>query len=481
MKVLLIAPVDQFALKDSGYGTHGNNLAKVLVRMKEEGRIEDVYFMNTARLTPGSIPKERVDVSITLVHPHTFLRPSHALEIIQKAIEMSDRKILHIMWETDRLPLVWNTLFERKIFDAYVSPSYFVTSLVKKATDTPVYYGPIYIHIPDIPAVNIEDKVRDENLFTVLYVGQDTARKGIKDAVVSYIRALGQIDDVRMVLKYHRLSDKEVDTQEMIYHATITNSYKPKARVYSITNLLSKEQMYGLYHMSSVLFFPSRGEGFGLPLAESMAAGIPVIYTDWSSCGEVATADGNIPLEYHLDEAVGMFHHGYDIGSKYAIPSITSCMNALTEKYNEWKKDKRAYYGRSLPHRDIIIKKFGFDAVSSCVEHYLNGREGLAPTHIAEVMGYDNDGLSIQDGSRDYGRDNGKVPGKEETETTFVRVAPKPESCSDQPIENCGLVCENRNDGKGTEAGPDNGGDTSDSTGDNQTGYGEVSEPGHSL
>lgn len=388
MKVLFIAPVDKFSLKDSGYGTAAAGIALVLEKMKKEGKIDDVLYMNTSKLSKNDMPKERVDVSITVVHPNTFLHFSPGLDLLQKAIEMSDRKFLSIVWETDRLPASWTPIFERNIFDAFITPSYFVADLILDRTDRPVYYYPHYIHIPDIPTVDINDKL-DENTFTLLYIGQDTMRKGMQDAIISYLRALHSAEDTRLVLKYHRLSDKEIDTQTMIYHTTITNSSKPKTRVYSITHMLDRKEMYALYHMSSCLLFPSRGEGFGLPVAEAMSAGIPVIYTNWSSIPEVAAAPGNIPLEYTLDEAVGMFHHGYDIGSKYSVPSISSCMAAITSKYTEWKQSKEDYYGAVKDNRGIIDRKFGYESVSACIEHFIHMKDGFAPKSVGEVMGYE--------------------------------------------------------------------------------------------
>ena len=43
-----------------------------------------------------------------------------------------------------------------------------------------------------------------------------------------------------------------------------------------------------LYREAAVVAVPSRYEGFGLPLAEAMAAGTPVVCSDRSSLPEVA-------------------------------------------------------------------------------------------------------------------------------------------------------------------------------------------------
>ena len=47
-----------------------------------------------------------------------------------------------------------------------------------------------------------------------------------------------------------------------------------------------------LYSGAKVFLFPSKYEGFGLPILEAMAAGVPVICSDATSLPEVAGEDG---------------------------------------------------------------------------------------------------------------------------------------------------------------------------------------------
>jgi alpha-1,3-rhamnosyl/mannosyltransferase len=48
------------------------------------------------------------------------------------------------------------------------------------------------------------------------------------------------------------------------------------------------EALRVLYHAAFALVYPSLGEGFGLPIAEAMACGCPVITSSVSSMPEVA-------------------------------------------------------------------------------------------------------------------------------------------------------------------------------------------------
>lgn len=46
-----------------------------------------------------------------------------------------------------------------------------------------------------------------------------------------------------------------------------------------------------LYQLADVFVFPSKTEGFGLPLLEAMASGLPVITTDYASMSELVTPE----------------------------------------------------------------------------------------------------------------------------------------------------------------------------------------------
>jgi hypothetical protein len=92
-----------------------------------------------------------------------------------------------------------------------------------------------------------------------------------------------------------------------------------------------------------------------------------MIYTNWGAMSETGNFPGNIPIDYHLDEAHSMSHFGYENGSQYAIPSIDNIMKALYNKYEMWKSNKVDYYKMCEGNNKLVEQKYGYEPVKNCL------------------------------------------------------------------------------------------------------------------
>ena len=67
---------------------------------------------------------------------------------------------------------------------------------------------------------------------------------------------------------------------------------------------LSDGRLWAAYRLARFTVFPSLNEGFGLPVAESLAAGTPAITSDFGSMREIAVEGGALTVDPHDDHAI---------------------------------------------------------------------------------------------------------------------------------------------------------------------------------
>ncbi len=59
----------------------------------------------------------------------------------------------------------------------------------------------------------------------------------------------------------------------------------------TVTGYVTESQLAEWYARASIFAFPSLDEGFGMPILEAMAAGLPVLTSNRSALPEVAGSD----------------------------------------------------------------------------------------------------------------------------------------------------------------------------------------------
>lgn len=126
----------------------------------------------------------------------------------------------------------------------------------------------------------------------VLHVGAIQRRKNI----ARLVRAFESLDsEWRLVLA----GSAGFGSEEIL--AGIEQS-AARSRI-EVTGYLSQPQMDDLYARASIFAFPSLDEGFGIPLLEAMAAGVPIVCSDTSALPEVV-GDAAIKIDPQREESI---------------------------------------------------------------------------------------------------------------------------------------------------------------------------------
>ena len=136
------------------------------------------------------------------------------------------------------------------------------------------------------PGFNIKQSLNSSKKFAVrkpyiLFVGTIQPRKNIERLIKAY-EQLGQEVDLLIVGK-----------KGWLYESILTTA-KKSSRVETIKFLdfVTDEELTVLYQNAVCLALPSLYEGFGIPVAEAMHAGCPVVISNTTSLPEVAGKAG---------------------------------------------------------------------------------------------------------------------------------------------------------------------------------------------
>lgn len=364
-KILFIGPVRNEHSAD-GYSNGAMGMLDVLMEMQKRNLIKSLNAIDLNDIYNIQVPLNYYDIVILIINPFFINNPAYKTQL-ENVLKKGNKAYLQMVWETDPMPSYWNQIFESNMFTGFIAPSQFVARLMKAKTTKEIYHIPHFINTDAFSRIDLERK-KKENIFSVLTIGQWTKRKGNEDAIAAFARALGDKPDCRLIVKYTGLKDVQMNIDDQIRIIMRMNTPQIVTPVLVSGDNLPFGDLLNLFKMSSVLLFPSRGEGFGLPLAEAMSVGIPIIYTNWSATAEVANAPGNLSIRYLLDECVGMSQFGYEKGAKYAIPYMTDLISALEYKYLLWKESRETYYKETIDNYKIIDEKFGMNKL---IEHFL--------------------------------------------------------------------------------------------------------------
>lgn len=125
-------------------------------------------------------------------------------------------------------------------------------------------------------------------------------------------------------------------------------------------NIYSDEVLASLYKACDAFVLPSRGEGFGYPLAEAMSMGMPTIGTRWSGNLEFMNDENSylIDIEGFAEEPRCNWLTPYYHGQRFAIPSVShlrQLMRYVYEHREEGIEKSKIARDNMVNHFDLSV------------------------------------------------------------------------------------------------------------------------------
>ncbi|MBW2429336.1 MAG: glycosyltransferase, partial [Deltaproteobacteria bacterium] len=207
-------------------------------------------------------------------------------------------------WEFGALPKGWVEPMETLADELWV-PSNHVRDVYINSGITPdkVFVVPNGVNYDQFHPQTPKFKLATTKRFKFLFVGGTIMRKGIDILLDVFTAAFSNKDDVSLVIKdmggesFYRGQN----ASQMIEDIK-KNPASPE--ILYLTGTLRYEEIAGLYTACDCLVHPYRGEGFGLPVAEAMACGLPVIVTKGGACDDFCSEKN----AYLIDSTVRSIH-----------------------------------------------------------------------------------------------------------------------------------------------------------------------------
>lgn len=183
-------------------------------------------------------------------------------------------------WEFGSLPRRWVEVMCAQLDEMWVPSSYVRACYLRSGVPAErVFVVPNGVDTdrfrPDAPPLAL----RTTKSFRFLFVGGTIGRKGIDILLDAYSSVFSATDDVCLVIK--DMGGQSFYQGQTAQQLIADCQAKPNApEIEYIERTLSEQELAGLYAACHCLVHPYRGEGFGLPIAEAMASGLPVIVTN---------------------------------------------------------------------------------------------------------------------------------------------------------------------------------------------------------
>ena len=253
-------------------------------------------------------------------------------------------KIGYTVWESTRLPDDWLEPMH------YVDQIWTATSFCKQVI---INHGFDEKKIKVVPE-GVDPKLFNPTVqpfpdsknvpgFKFLTVGKYEERKSTEEMIRAFDEEFKDTKDVSLVLSCHNPFEEGFNIHKKLKALNL----KCPEKIFVFNPLKEHAMLARLYASCDAFLFPTKAEGWGLPIIEALSSGLPTIVTYYSGPTEFLTKEMAYLLDYTLEDI--------------KIPFFLS----EDEDYGQWAKPDMAqfrYYLRYIYENQDEARQKGLDA-----------------------------------------------------------------------------------------------------------------------
>lgn len=275
-RVNLIAP---FA-NQGGYGHHSRSFADALQRKVEVTRLDLGSVVERERSWRGT-NGHCADEPCILLAPPSFA-----------PVRRGSRSIFYTVWETSRIPARFIENLQRA--DEIWVPTDWGASVFSAAGITPER---VRVVPEGVNSLLFEPQTppRENTIYQFLYVGKWEERKGTADLIRAFTLEFKPTEPVILVMHFGHDAINGRFVRDLLKEE-LDKCHVATARI-SISTRLPQADLIRLMQRSDAFVLPTRAEGWGLPILEAMACGLPCIVTNYSGHLAYSNASNSYLIE----------------------------------------------------------------------------------------------------------------------------------------------------------------------------------------
>lgn len=276
---------------------------------------------------------ERFDVKIRISHPDSF-----------NTLVGSGLKIGIGVFETNTVPPQWITPMKTYCDQVWVPSSYvykYFSKHIKNCYVVPNGFDPKFFNKNCAPF----NYGLPDNTFKFVSVGVAQKRKGTDELYRAFTEEFGADEKVALIYKSYGWGN-------------CCEKFKKEGRVLSILKDIDFDEIGGIYTGANCFVLPTRGEGFGLPVLESMACNTPVIVT-----GKTGHMDFCTKKNSYLLKTTGMSpaFEKHNWQGKWHEPDVEHLKQLMREVYENYEEAK----AKAQEAYDFVHKNYTWGHVAT--------------------------------------------------------------------------------------------------------------------